>query len=73
MKKGTDSRRRSQLPLNGETLRSAVSWAVNDGIFAQLKFHGNTSWQALDLILLAVVWVWSANSTLTGAFAEALA
>ena len=71
MKKRTDSRRSSPKPLDGETLRKAVGWAIDDGILAKLKFHGNTSWVALDLILLAVVWVWSSNSTLTGAFAEA--
>jgi hypothetical protein len=36
-----------------------------------LKFHGNTRWQAFDLILLAVVWVWSGDAALTGAFVEA--
>lgn len=58
-------------PVNGETLRTAVAWAVNQQIFAKLKVHGNTGWQIADLILLAVVWVWSNDTTLTGAFGEA--
>jgi hypothetical protein len=37
-------------PINGETLRSAVAWAVEEKIFANLKFHGNTTRQALDLM-----------------------
>jgi hypothetical protein len=57
--------------VNGETLRAAVVWAVDTKIFTCLQFHGNTTWQALDLIVLAVVWVWSDGVQLTGAFAEA--
>lgn len=60
-----------QHPVNGETLRSAVAWIVEERIFAQVKFHGNITWAAFDLILLAVVWVWSDHTTLTGAFVEA--
>jgi hypothetical protein len=36
-----------------------------------LKVHGNTSWRIVDLIMVAIVWVWSNDATLTGAFAEA--
>src|SRR4051794_19015999 len=70
----TDSRkttRRSKHAVNGETLRAAVVWSVDGQIFAHFKVHGNTAWQAIDLILLTVVWVWSNEATLTGAFAEA--
>jgi hypothetical protein len=52
-------------------LRAAVAWAVDRQIFAHLKLHGNTTWQIVDLILLSIVWVWSNDSILTGAFAEA--
>jgi DDE family transposase len=75
MVKRKDSRKakkkQPQRPLNGQTLRDAVAWAVDQRIFAHLKAHGNTTWQVADLILLAVVWVWSNDATLTGAFAEA--
>jgi hypothetical protein len=74
MKKRTDSLRsagKKTLPINGESLRIAVGWAIDQRIFTHLKAHGNTSWNWLDLILLAVVWVWSDDATLTGAFAEA--
>ena len=56
---------------NGKALRDAVGWAVDQQIFSQLKLHGNTAWNIIDLILLTVVWVWSNDATLTGAFAEA--
>jgi hypothetical protein len=60
-----------QRAINGETLRRAVAWTIDQKIFAHLKLHGNTTWNVLHLILLAVVWVWSNDSTLTGAFKEA--
>ena len=57
--------------VNGETLRSAVTWVVNEKSFENLTFHGNTKWAVCDLIILAVLWVWSDQATLTGAFVEA--
>jgi hypothetical protein len=57
--------------INGETLRSAVTWIVNEQSFGELKFHGNTKWLVWDLIVLAVLWVWSDHASLTGAFVEA--
>jgi hypothetical protein len=48
-----------------------MAWILDAKIFAHLPIHGNTAWQAVDLIVLAVVWVWSGDTTLTGAFAEA--
>jgi hypothetical protein len=57
--------------VNGETLRTAVNWAVDEKIFTDLRFHGNTSWLALDLIVLTIVWVWSDSPQLTNAFTEA--
>jgi Transposase DDE domain len=77
MAKRTDSRnfarkkRNRKLSINGKTLRDAVVWAIDRRILAHLKFHGNTSWQVADLIVLAVVWVWSGDTRLTGAFVEA--
>ena len=72
MAKRKDSRaQKSEEFHNGDTLRAAVSWAVHADIFAHLPVHGNTSWQIVDLITLAIVWVWSGHPTLTGAFAEA--
>jgi Transposase DDE domain len=56
---------------NGEMLRTAVEWAVQEKVFSEVTFHGNVSWRPLDLIMLVVVWVWSGHSTLTGAFSEA--
>lgn len=69
--KATANRGPAKRPVNGETLRSAVTWVVNEESFQNLKFHGNTTWMVCDLIILAVLWVWSDHATLTGAFVEA--
>ena len=53
--------------VNGETLRSAVAWVVNEKSFQNLNFPGNTTWLVCDWIILAVLWVWSDQATLTGA------
>ena len=71
MAKRKDSRKKPRHPVNGATLQAAVAWAIDAKIFAHLKVHGNTTWQFVDLILLAIVWVWSGDGRLTGAFAEA--
>src|SRR5579883_1294319 len=71
MARRTDSRKPRGEVVDGDTLRAAVAWAVDAKIFAHLRVHGNTTWQFVDLVLLAVVWVWSGDAKLTGAFAEA--
>jgi hypothetical protein len=62
---------RASPAMNGDTLRAALEWIVRSVIFHNLKFHGNTSWQPADLVVLTVVWAWSESSTLTGAFEQA--
>lgn len=56
---------------NVDLLQRALSWAVDQKIFAHLKLHGNTTWAASQLVILAVLWVWSDKNTLTGAFDQA--
>jgi hypothetical protein len=71
MAKRTDSRKPRSQVVDGDTLQAAVAWSIDAEIFAHLRVHGNTTWQFVDLVLLAVVWVWSGDAKLTGAFAEA--
>ena len=52
-------------------LRKAMEWVVDQSIFRDVKPHGNTKWVASDLVMLAVLWVWSEKSQLTAAFQEA--
>lgn len=54
-----------------ELLRRSLAWAVSDGIFEGLTRHGNTTWLASHLVVQAILWVWSDQGTLTGAFEDA--
>jgi hypothetical protein len=49
-------------------LRRALEWFSRQGSFADLKRHGNVGWTTIELVSLAVLWAWSDQSTLTGAF-----
>jgi hypothetical protein len=53
-------------------LQRSLAWIINEEIFTELSPHGNTKWSAAQLVCLAVLWVWSDKSTLTGAFREAV-
>jgi hypothetical protein len=58
---------------NKESLASLQDWFLpNDGIFTNLKFHGNTSWSPRSLVWLALWWAWSECRNLTDAFDEAV-
>jgi hypothetical protein len=45
-----------------------MSWLITNKTFADLSFHGNTSWYPPDLIVLTLLWIWSASPKLTEAF-----
>jgi Transposase DDE domain len=57
--------------INADLLHRALSWAICDKILDGVQRHGNTRWKAGSLVILAVLWVWSDDTTLTGAFAQA--
>lgn len=56
---------------NGDALRRALDWTLQSGIFKDLSFHGNTKWQPVELVALALLWVWSSKPALTDAFIDA--
>jgi Transposase DDE domain len=56
---------------HADCLRQALAWFANNDSFTNLRLHGNVSWTAGQLVLLAVLWVWSDQRTLTGAFDQA--
>jgi len=59
---------------NAASLRQAFAWLLPDaGIFAQVRFHGNVSWAASSLVLLALCWSWSEARYVTDAFTDAAA
>ena len=56
---------------NVDLLQRALRWIVGEGIFDHLPKHGNTSWLPTQLIVLAILWVWSDHSRLTAGYQEA--
>lgn len=52
-------------------LRKAMDWVVDASIFQNMRLHGNINWMPKELVILAVLWVWSDKSQLTAAFGEA--
>jgi hypothetical protein len=55
-----------------DDLRRALVWFSSENSFADLRRHGNVGWKTVDLIVLAVLWVWSDHANLTGAFTRAV-
>jgi hypothetical protein len=65
--------RQAIIPAHKESWSARLDWLLGDGsIFAQVKFHGNTSWLPASLVKLALIWSWSECKHLTDAFAEAV-
>lgn len=63
---------KSFLSTNRESLISLQEqFLPDDRIFANIKFHGNTSWSARGLVWLALCWSWSECRNVTDAFTEA--
>jgi hypothetical protein len=57
---------------NVESARTAYAWLLPDArIFAKVRLHGNVSWTASNLVLLALCWAWSDARYVTDAFADA--
>jgi Transposase DDE domain len=71
MCKSTASPAPGPLAVGPATLHDALRWAVHDGLFASVRLGRNTGWIAAELVWLALVWVFSDDKTLTGAFQEA--
>jgi len=55
---------------NEDDFRRALDWILKCGIFKDLSFHGNTKWQPVQLVALALLWVWSSKASLTDAFTD---
>ena len=55
----------------GELLRKALDWAINNRMFADIRLHGNIKWSPKQIVVLAVLWVWSDKRTLVRAFDHA--
>lgn len=70
-RKSRQSRKTTKALTNIESLRNAWQWLLPDAsIFAKVRFHGNVSWAASNLVVLALCWSWSEARHVTDAFAE---
>jgi hypothetical protein len=58
---------------NGQGLLALRDWFLpKGGIFAHLKFHGNTRWSPVNLVWLALFWSWSETRNVTDAFTQSV-
>ena len=58
---------------NKNSLAELLNWFLPDNaIFANVKFHGNTTWSPRHVVFLAVCWAWSNSSNVTDAFQDAV-
>jgi hypothetical protein len=56
---------------HAELLQRALEWFSNGFDSTNLTLHGNVGWEAIQLVVLAVLWAWSDRSTLTKGFDDA--
>jgi hypothetical protein len=71
MPQSTDASATCPPALAPATLIEALRWAVYDQLFACVALPRNTAWLPAHLVLLTLVWVFSDDKTLTGAFLQA--
>lgn len=65
-------RQSGKAPLtHADGLKQALAWFTRSDSFADGKRHGNVGWTVVELTSLAVLWVWSDQGTLCGAFRHA--
>jgi hypothetical protein len=69
--KSANTEKQSQKFTHGDLLRKALTWVLNDSMFADVQLHGNLKWTPKQLVILAVLWVWSGRNTLSRAFVHA--
>lgn len=70
--KARKPRRTKPVATNGESLRKVFAWLLPDAtIFAQVALHGNITWTACSLVIMALCWSWSEARAVTDAFTDA--
>jgi hypothetical protein len=57
---------------NGDDLRRALDWVVTPELFTNIKVHGNANWKVLDVVRVAVFWMWSREPCLVEAADDAI-
>jgi len=60
---------------NGDDLRRATDWVLNDEMFADVEVHGNARWKnagVASVVRLAMFWMWSPESSLVEAASDSI-
>ena len=60
---------------NGDDLRRATDWILNEEMFADVEVHGNANWNTVGvaaLVRLAVFWMWNSESSIVEAASDAI-
>jgi hypothetical protein len=57
---------------NKDQMNAALEWFCSQLKFNDYAFHGNTSWNPKDLIILSLLWIWSGQRRVTDAFQDAV-
>lgn len=70
-KKKVTRKGRGKSASNLVQIQEAMRWLIDSRIFAGLPLHGNTHWRPMELVTLAIFWIWSATPQLTEAFVDA--
>lgn len=56
---------------NAQDLQEALDWLIPEETLPDISFRGQSVWTPFTLIFAALMWSWSAKTTLTKRFAEA--
>lgn len=67
-----DSCCRNSFSTGAQDLSAVVSWLVGEADFGLLKRACDSRWSFRGLVMMALLWVWSEEATLTGRFAAVL-
>ncbi len=67
-----DPRSRNPFSASAQDLRKVIEWLVGAADFRALPSPKDGRWSFRGLVVMALLWVWSEEATLTGRFAAVL-
>lgn len=67
-----DQCRRNSFPAGAQDLQTVISWLLAEADFGGLKPPKDSRWSFNGLVMMALLWVWSEEVTLTGRFSAVL-
>jgi hypothetical protein len=67
-----DRRRRNPFSAGAQDLKAVVAWLMMEADFGALQAPKDSRWSFRGLVLMALMWVWSEEATLTGRFSAVL-